>query len=42
VDENLEGFKGRASRDEWVSQANTLAKGEMTEFSSRVSKGDVY
>lgn len=42
VDENLEGFKGRASRDEWVSQAGTLAKGEMTEFSSRVSKGDVY
>jgi NADH-quinone oxidoreductase subunit E len=41
VDENLEGFKGRASRDEWVSQADTLAKGEMTEFSSRVKKGDV-
>ena len=42
VDENLEGFKGRASRDEWVSQADTLAKGEMTEFSSRVKRGDVY
>ena len=42
VDQNLEGFKGRASRDEWVSQADTLAKGEMTEFSSRVKKGDVY
>ena len=42
VDENLEGFKGRASRDEWVSQASTLTKGEMTEFSSRVKKGDVY
>jgi NADH-quinone oxidoreductase subunit E len=42
VDENLEGFKGRASRDEWVSQADTLAKGEMIEFSSRVKKGDVY
>ena len=42
VDENLEGFKGRASRDEWVSQASTLAKGEMTKFFSRVSKGDVY
>ena len=41
VDNNLEGFKGRASRDEWVSQANTLAKGEMTEFSSRVKRGDV-
>lgn len=42
VDENLEGFKGRASRDEWVSQASTLVKGEMTEFSSRVKKGGVY
>ena len=42
VDQNLEGFKGRASRDEWGSQADTLAKGEMTEFSSRVKKGDVY
>ena len=42
VDDNLEGFKGRASRDEWVSQASTLAKGEMTEFPSRVKKGDVY
>ena len=42
VDDNLEGFKGRASRDEWVSQADTLAKGEMTEFSSRVKRGNVY
>ena len=42
VDENLEGFKGRASRDEWVSQASALAKGEMAEFSSRASKGNVY
>ena len=42
VDENLEGFKRRASRDEWVSQASALAKGEMTEFSSRFSKRDVY
>lgn len=29
VDQNLEGFKGRASRDEWVSQAKILASGEM-------------
>lgn len=27
VDENLEGFKGRASRDNWVAQARDLAKG---------------
>ncbi len=26
VDENLEGFKGRATRDEWVSQAKELAQ----------------
>ncbi len=24
IDDNLEGFKGRATRDEWVSQAKTL------------------
>jgi NADH-quinone oxidoreductase subunit E len=42
VDQNLEGFKGRASRDEWVSQAKILASGEMTEFSSRVKKVNVY
>jgi len=42
VDQNLEGFKGRASRDEWVSQAKILASGEMTEFSSRVKKENVY
>jgi NADH-quinone oxidoreductase subunit E len=27
VDERLEGFKGRASRDEWVKQSKKLAKG---------------
>ncbi|MCH8476176.1 MAG: hypothetical protein LAT55_13220 [Opitutales bacterium] len=27
VDENLEGFKGRVTRDEWVSQARVLADG---------------
>ena len=42
VDANLEGFKGRASRDGWVAQAKTLASGGQTEFSSRVKKGDVY
>lgn len=26
VDDNLEGFKGRATRDEWVPQAKELAK----------------
>ena len=42
VDANLEGFKGRVSRDTWVDQAKTLAAGGQTEFSSRVKKGDVY
>jgi NADH-quinone oxidoreductase subunit E len=27
VDERLEGFKGRAKRDEWIKQAKQLAKG---------------
>jgi NADH-quinone oxidoreductase subunit E len=42
VDQNLEGFKGRVSRDNWVEQAKTLASGGETEFSARVKKGDVY
>ncbi len=35
VDENLEGFKGRVTRDDWVAQAKILASGGETEFSSR-------
>ena len=42
IDENLQGFKGRASRDNWVEQAKTLAAGGTTEFSSKVKKGGVY
>jgi predicted flap endonuclease-1-like 5' DNA nuclease len=42
VDENLEGFKGRVSRDNWVEQAKILAAGGETEFSKRVEDGDVY
>ncbi|SPH17329.1 NADH-quinone oxidoreductase chain 2 [Defluviimonas aquaemixtae] len=42
VDDNLEGFKGRASRDRWVDQAKVLAEGGQTEFSQRAKKGDVY
>ncbi|WP_411956631.1 NADH-quinone oxidoreductase subunit E [Paracoccus homiensis] len=33
VDENLEGFKGRATRDEWVAQARVLSTGGETDFS---------
>ena len=42
VDQNLEGFKGRASRDSWVDQADKLARGEETEFSARASKDGRY
>ncbi|WP_299023795.1 NADH-quinone oxidoreductase subunit E [uncultured Sulfitobacter sp.] len=42
VDQNLEGFKGRASRDNWVEQAGKLARGEATEFSAKASKDGRY
>ncbi len=42
VDENLQGFKGRASRDSWIDQAKILAEGGETEFSKKVGKGGVY
>ncbi len=42
VDQNLEGFKGRVTRDTWVEQAKLLAEGGETEFSKKVGKGDVY
>ncbi|WP_415184143.1 NADH-quinone oxidoreductase subunit E [Phaeovulum sp.] len=42
VDDNLEGFKGRASRDEWVAQAKLLASGAQTEFSARATKDGKY
>lgn len=35
VDDNLEGFKGRVSRDGWVAQAKILATGGETEGSKR-------
>ncbi|MFN3938639.1 MAG: NADH-quinone oxidoreductase subunit E [Gemmobacter sp.] len=35
VDANLEGFKGRVTRDDWVVQARILAAGGETEFSAR-------
>lgn len=42
VDNNLKGFKGRVSRDNWVAQAQVLAAGGETEFSEKVDQGDVY
>jgi NADH-quinone oxidoreductase subunit E len=35
VDQNLEGFKGRVIRDDWVAQAALLATGQETDFSKR-------
>lgn len=42
MDANLEGFRGRVSRDDWVGQAKILASGGETEFSQRVDDGKVY
>lgn len=42
VDANLDGFKGRVTRDDWVAQAAVLAKGGTTAFSNRVDNGGVY
>jgi len=42
VDQNLAGFKGRVSRDNWVTQASALASGAETEFSRRAKKDDIY
>ena len=42
VDQNLEGFKGRVSRDNWVDQAQALATGKETEFSQRAKKDGIY
>ena len=42
VDENLKGFKGRVSRDNWVDQAKSLASGEETAFSKKAKKDGIY
>ncbi|RAK16830.1 putative flap endonuclease-1-like 5' DNA nuclease [Salipiger aestuarii] len=42
MDDNLKGFRGRVSRDDWTGQAKTLAAGQQTEFSKRVDDGGVY
>jgi NADH-quinone oxidoreductase subunit E len=38
VDENLEGFKGRVTRDRWVAQAKILAAGGTAEDAARAAK----
>ncbi|MEX0310820.1 MAG: NADH-quinone oxidoreductase subunit NuoE, partial [Tateyamaria sp.] len=40
ADQHLVRFKGRVSRDNWVTQASALARGEETEFSQRIKKRD--
>ncbi len=41
VDQNLDGFNGRVTRDQWVAQAKLLASRGETDFARRVKKGDV-
>jgi NADH-quinone oxidoreductase subunit E len=40
VDSHLEGFNGRASRDDWIGQSKILAAGGETEHSRRVDRGE--
>ncbi len=40
VDDNLEGFKGRASREKWVAQARVLAAGGTAEEAERIARGE--
>lgn len=42
ADASFVGFKGRVSRDDWVSQAKLLAQGKETEFSQRAEKDGIY
>ncbi len=39
--DNFLSFTGRIDREDWRSQAKTLAEGGKTEFANRVEKGDV-
>lgn len=41
MDENLQGVRGRVSRNGWVEQARILASGGTTEFAARAKKGGV-
>ncbi len=40
VDDNLEGFKGRATREKWVAQARILAAGGSADEAERVARGE--
>ena len=41
ADQNLVGFKGRVSRDNWEGQARKLATGEETDFAKRAKKDGI-
>lgn len=40
IDANLDGFTGRAFREDWVGQAKILAAGGETEHSQKVDRGE--
>lgn len=42
VDENLEGFKGRVTRDRWVPQAKAIVAMGPTEFLRRLDAGEEF
>jgi predicted flap endonuclease-1-like 5' DNA nuclease len=42
VDENLEGFKGRVTRDRWVPQAKAIVKLGPAEFLKRLDAGEEF
>jgi predicted flap endonuclease-1-like 5' DNA nuclease len=42
VDENLEGFKGRVTRDRWVPQAQAIVKMGPEEFLRRLDQGEEF
>ena len=42
VDENLEGFKGRVTRDKWVAQAKVLAVGGTAAQADAVKAGTLH
>ena len=42
IDANLDGFSGRAVREDWMGQAQILAAGGETEHSQRVDRGESF
>ena len=40
MDSNLAGFKGRVTRDKWVSQAKIIVEQGLEEFKRRAATND--